>query len=82
MFIYGAPLLSHVRFCAPWTVAHKAPLSVEFSRQECWSGLPFSPPGIESDPGIEPTSPALQADSLTLSHLGSTHCFDYYNFMT
>ena len=43
----------------PWTVAHQAPLSVEFSRQECWSGLPCPPPGDLPDPGIEPASPAL-----------------------
>ena len=48
----------------PWTVARQAPLSMEFSRQECWSGLPFSCPGDLPDPGIEPGSPAFQADSL------------------
>ena len=54
-------------FASPWTVAHKAPLSMGFSRQEYWSGLPFSPPGNLPDPGIEPGSPTLQADSLLLS---------------
>ena len=48
----------------PWTVAHWAPLSVEFSRQEHCSGLPFPSPGDLPDPGIEPRSPALQADAL------------------
>ena len=48
----------------PWTVAHQAPLSVGFSRQEHWSGLPFPSPGDLPDPGIEPRSPALQPDSL------------------
>ena len=48
----------------PWTVAHQAPLSTEFSRQEYWSVLPFPSPGHLPDPGIEPGSPALQADSL------------------
>ena len=48
----------------PWTVAHQASLSVEFSRQESWTGLPFPPPGDLPDPGIEPETPALQADSL------------------
>ena len=43
----------------PWTVAHQAPLSTEFSRQEHWSGLLFSPPGDLLDPGIEPVSPGL-----------------------
>ena len=45
-------------------VAHQAPLSMEFSMQEYWSGLPFPSPGDLPDPGIEPGSPALQADSL------------------
>ena len=58
--------LSHVRlFVAPWTVAHQAPPSMGFSRQEYWSGLPFLSPGDLPDPGIEPRSPALQADVLT-----------------
>ena len=48
----------------PWTVASQAPLSMEFSRQEYWSGLTFSSPGDLPNPGIEPRSPALQADSL------------------
>ena len=48
----------------PWTVAHQAPLSTEFSRQEYWSGLPFLSPGHISEPGIKPVSPELQADSL------------------
>ena len=48
----------------PWTVAHEAPLSIGFSRQEYWSGLPFPSPGNLPNPGIESRSPALQADSL------------------
>ena len=48
----------------PWTVARQAPLSLEFSRQEYWSGLPFSSPRDLPDPGIKPGSPALQAHSL------------------
>ena len=48
----------------PRTVAHQAPLSMEFSSQEYWSGLPFPPPGDLPDPGIKPRSPASQADSL------------------
>ena len=48
----------------PWTVAHQAPLSMGFSRQEYWSGLTFSSPGDLPDLGIEPGSPALQEDSL------------------
>ena len=57
--------LSRVQlFATPWTVAYQAPPSMGFSRQECWSGLPFPSPGDLSDPGIEPGSPALQADAL------------------
>ena len=48
----------------PWTVARQAPLSVEFSRQEYWSELPFPSPGALPNPGIKPGSPTLQADSL------------------
>ena len=51
--------------CDPWTVAHKAPPSMGFSRQEYWSGLPFPSPGDLPDPEIEPRSSALQADALT-----------------
>ena len=53
-----------VMFVTPWTVAHQAPLSMGFSRQEYWSGLPFPSPGDLPNPGIKPGSPALQADSL------------------
>ena len=57
--------LSHVGlFAAPWTVAHQAPLSMGFSRQEYWSGLSFPSSGDLPYPGIEPGSPALQADAL------------------
>ena len=57
--------LSHVRaFATPWTVVCQAPLSMGFSRQEYCSGLPFPSPGDLPDPGIEPTSPAMQTDSL------------------
>ena len=58
-------------FETPWTVAHQAPLSMEFSRQEYWSGLPFPSPGNLSDPGIETVSRALQANSLPLSYQGN-----------
>ena len=58
-------LLSRVRlFATAWTVAHQASPSMLFSRQEYWSGLPFPSPRDLSDPGIEPGSPTLQADSL------------------
>ena len=57
--------LSCVRlFATPWTVAHQVPLSMGFSRQEYWSGLPFAFPGDLPDPVIELGSPALQADAL------------------
>ena len=58
--------LGRVRlFATPWTVAYQAPPSTGFSRQEYWSGLPFPSPGDLPDSGIEPGSPALQADTLT-----------------
>ena len=67
-----AQLLSHVwLFATPWAIAHQAPLSTEFSRQEYWSGLPFPTPGDLPNPGIKPTSPALVVDSLVLSQLRS-----------
>ena len=65
-------------FATPWTVAHQAPLSMEFSRQKFWSGLPFPPPEDLPEPGTEPmshASPALATDSLPLSHLGSLLIF-------
>ena len=51
-------------FATPWTVAHQGPLSLEFLRQEYWSGLPFPSARDLPDPGIELESPALQVDSL------------------
>ena len=58
--------LSRVRiFVTLWTVAYQASPSMGFSRQEYWSGLPFPSPGDFPDPGIEPRSPALEADALT-----------------
>ena len=61
-------------FAIPWTVAHQAPLSMAFPRQEYQSGLPFPPPGHLPDPGIEPRSPALQADSLPTELPGKSLC--------
>ena len=62
---------SHVQlFATPWTVAHQAPPSMGFSRQEYWSGLPFPSPGDLPDPGIEPRSLALQMDSLPAEQPG------------
>ena len=58
--------LSRVQlFATPWTVAYQASLSMGFSRQEYWSGLPFLSPRDLPDPGIKPGSPALEADALT-----------------
>ena len=63
--------LSRVRlFATPWTVAHQAPPSMGFSRQEYWSGLPFPSPGDLPNPGIEPRGPTLQADALTFEPPG------------
>ena len=68
--------LSHVLFfVTPWTVAHQAPPSMECSRQEYWSGLPFPSPGNLPNPGIEPRSPALQADTLTSEPPGKPTIF-------
>ena len=72
-----AQSLSCVRlFVTPWTVAHQAPLSVGFPRQEYWNVLLFPSSGDLPNPGTEPespVSPALQADSLLLSHQGSSN---------
>ena len=65
LYLYVPVELSHIQlFATPWSVASQASLSMEFSRQEYWSGWPFPSPGYLPDPGIEPRSPALQADSL------------------
>ena len=56
-------LVAKPTLATPWTIACQVPLSKGFSRQEYWSGLPFPSPGDLLDPGIEPQSPALQADS-------------------
>ena len=58
-------LLSRIRlFATPWIVAYQVPPSMGFFRQEYWNGLPVPSPGDLPDPGIEPRSPALQADAL------------------
>ena len=68
IYIYGGGGGVVTKLCPtlaiPWTVACQAPLSMGFSRQEYWSGLPFPSPGDLPDPGIKPGSPALQADDL------------------
>ena len=59
-------MLSYVRlFVTPWSVAHRAPLSLEFSRQTHWNGFLFTLPGDLSDPGIKPVSPALAGGFFT-----------------
>ena len=66
--------LSHVRlFATLWTIAHQAPPSMEFPRQEYWSGLPFPSLGDLPDPGIKPRSPALKADTLPSEPPGKPH---------
>ena len=66
--------LSGIRlFATLWTIAHQAPPSVGFSRQEYWSGLPFPSPGNLPDPGIEPRSAAMQAGTLTSDPPGKPH---------
>ena len=72
MFVYVcAQLLSRVRlFTTPWTVALQAPLSVKFSRQEYWSGLPFLTPGDLPNPGMKPASPALAGRFFTTTPPG------------
>ena len=63
-----------------WTVAHQAPPSMGFSRQEYWSGLPFPSPGDLPDPGMEPRSPALQADALTSEPAGKLSMYISKNY--
>ena len=66
-------MLSRVQLCDPKDDSPETPLSMEFSRQESWNGLPFPPPGSLANPQTEPVSlasPASQADSLPRSHLG------------
>ena len=68
-------VVSHVRlFVTPWTVAYQAPLSLGFSRQEYWSGLPCHAllQGDFPNPGLEPPSPALQAGSLPSESPGNS----------
>ena len=61
-------------FATPWTVVHQVLLSMEFSRQEYWSGFPFPSPGDLPNLGIKPRSPALQADSLPSKPPGKQKC--------
>ena len=74
---------SHPTLAFPWTVAHQAPLSMLFPRQEYWRGLSFPSPEDLPDPGIEPIFPALAAGSLPVSHQGSPrqqYCITFSNY--
>ena len=64
-------------FATPWTVAHQAPLSLGFSTQEYWSGLPCLSPGDLPDPGIELSSPALQVDSYPTWEAQQIYLYDH-----
>ena len=68
------PLSRIQLFVTLWTVAYQAPPSMEFSRQEYWSGLPFPFPGDLPDPGLEPGFPSLQADALPSELPGKPNC--------
>ena len=71
--------LSHVQlFATPWTVACQATLSIEFSRQEYWSGLPSPPPGDLPDPRTEPAFPALAGRFFTNEPPWKPHLSSYY----
>ena len=74
MHVWVLSRFSHIGlFAALWTIARQAPLSMGFSRQEYWSGMPCPPPGDFSHPGIKPTfpvTPAVQVDSLPAKPLG------------
>ena len=65
VIVHACVLSRSQLFVTPWTVAHQAPLSMGFSRQEYWSRLPFPSPGDFPDPGIEPMSPALAGKFFT-----------------
>ena len=76
-------MLSHIwLFATPWIIACQASLFMEFLRQEYWSGLPFPSSGDLPNPGIKPESPALQMDSLLLSHWGSPQLYIYIYIST
>ena len=68
-------------FATPWTVVFQAPPSMEFSRPEYWSGLPFLSPGGLPNPGIKPMSPALQAGALPSEPPGKQYCWYLYKMM-
>ena len=72
---------SCLTFCDPGTVAYPAPLSMGFSRQEYWSGLPFPSPGDLPNTGIEPGSPVLEVDALISEPPGKPQVQDSFNIL-
>ena len=78
-------MLGHSRrvplFATQWTVAHQAPLSMGFSRQENWSSLPFPVPWYLPNPGMEPTSPALAGEFFTTGASCEAHTLKVYNLI-
>ena len=75
-------MLIHVQlFAAPWTVAHQAPLPMEFSGQEYWSGMPLHPPGDLPDPGIEPASLESSALAGRIFTISATCIIKKYQFL-
>ena len=77
VYMYGSDgglvTKSYLTLVTPWTIVRQAPLPMGFSRQEYWRGLPFPSPGNLPYPGIDPRSPALQAESLPTSYKGSPY---------
>ena len=77
---YIINLLSHLvisnSFVIPWTAGRQAPLSMEFPRQEYWSGFPFPSPGDPPNPGIEPVSPTLEGGFFTTEPSGKPYIFN------
>ena len=73
LFSYSVMFDSYVTL---WTAARQAPLSMGFSRQEYWAGLPFPSPGDFPDPGIEPRSPTLASGFFTAEPAGKLECMD------
>ena len=72
---FDGGLVTKSYLATPWTIARQAPLSTVFSRQKYWSGLPFLSPEDLPGPGIKPSSPTLQADSLLAELPGYLHLF-------
>ena len=68
-------------FVTPWTVVHQAPLSMEFSKQEYWSGFPCPSPGDLPDPGMKPGSPELWADFLPSEPPGLLTCLQSFQHL-